>query len=386
MPRDYYEYDRPRSSPATLLLAVFAGIALGGALLYLINGGFFLNAPAPNNPLATPRAPEPGSPLDAEESEGNRIYKAMIASVVNVDTLQRSPFSLTSQEMQTGTGSGFAWDLEGRIVTNFHVIAPAVQSGAKLRVVFADRTFSDAIVVGVAPDVDLAVLQVTTSKDKLKPISVGTSHDLQVGQRVYAIGNPFGLSLTLTKGIISALDREIISPSDRPIGGVIQTDAPINPGNSGGPLLDKDGRLIGVNTSIATPSGGNVGIGFAVPVDTINEVVPKIIAHGRLPRTDAGLTLVNQQVLIRNGIRSGAMVAEVIPGGPAEQAGLKGLKRSRFGGFDPGDLITAIDGEKINDNRDYNRAIGKRKPGDTVSVTYERNGKVEETQLTLRGI
>jgi S1-C subfamily serine protease len=204
---------------------------------------------------------------------------------------------------------------------------------------------------------------------------------------VFAIGNPYGLSLTLTKGIISALDREIDAPSGAAIPGAIQTDAPINPGNSGGPLLDKDGRLIGVNTSIATPSGGNVGIGFAIPVDTVNTVATELIRKGKLLRPDVGVKLLDQFTLRRSGFPNGAMIGEVTPGGPADQAGLVGLRKSRrLGETLPGDLVLKINGEEIKSNLEFMRCVFKSKPGDKLTFTVERNGERSEIEVEVRGV
>jgi S1-C subfamily serine protease len=198
----------------------------------------------------------------------------------------RLVLSLNVQQVPRGTGTGFVWDASGHIVTNFHVIQGA--NGAK--VTLADQTTFDAELVGAFPDRDLAVLRIEAPKDKLPPIAVGSSRDLMVGQRVYAIGNPFGLDQTLTTGIVSALNREIESFNSRTIRGVIQTDAAINPGNSGGPLLDSAGRLIGVNTQIASPSGASAGIGFAIPVDEVNRIVPRLIRDGRFVRPAIGVS------------------------------------------------------------------------------------------------
>jgi len=227
---------------------------------------------------ATPRAVTPRGPLLAEEQSQIEVFRKTSPSVVHITTLetQRDFFSLNVQQVPRGTGTGFVWDERGHIVTNFHVI----QNGNGARVTLADQSAYNAELVGAFPDRDLAVLRIQAPREKLPPIPVGTSRDLLVGQRVYAIGNPFGLDQTLTTGIVSALNREIESVNQRTIRGVIQTDAAINPGNSGGPLLDSAGRLIGVNTAIYSPSGASAGIGFAIPVDEVNRIVPRLIRDG----------------------------------------------------------------------------------------------------------
>ncbi len=233
--------------------------------------------------------------------------------------LKRDIFSLNLFEIPHGAGSGFVWDQDGHIITNFHVIQEA--SGA--RVTLADHSVWDAQLVGTAPDQDLAVLYINAPKHQLKPIAIGTSGDLQVGQKVFAIGNPFGLDQTLTTGIISALGREINAVTGRTISGVIQTDAAINPGNSGGPLLDSAGRLIGVNTAIYSPSGVSTGIGFAVPVDTVNRVVPQLIRHGRIIRPGLGVRIADDATARRFGLQ-GVLIIQVEKGSAAETAGLRG--------------------------------------------------------------
>ncbi len=390
----YPEYSLPVAKPARrptsplpLLIALLFGVAVGLGV-YRLTEGRFVAAPA-LDPNASLREVSPKSAPDAEENESITVFRDARDSVVNVDTitLVRGQYMGGFQEQQTGTGSGFVWDKDGRIVTNFHVVKTAIQNRLRVRVVMSDRTVHDATVIGVAPDYDLAVLQINAPKESLHPIRVGTSADLQVGQKTYAIGNPFGLSLTMTKGIISALDREIESPGDRPIEHAIQTDAPINPGNSGGPLLDKDGRLIGVNTSIATPSGGNVGIGFAIPVDTVNPVVTELIRTGKLPQPDIGLKLVDQRRLRRAGYPNGVMVQQVDPQGPAARAGLRGLVLDpRTGDAQPGDLILAIDGSPVSGNQEFLQSIAKRKPGETVKLTIERGEEQSAVTVTLRGV
>ncbi|MCZ6452167.1 MAG: trypsin-like peptidase domain-containing protein, partial [Deltaproteobacteria bacterium] len=225
--------------------------------------------------LAAPREITPRGKLSVEESLTIALFRKASPSVVNITTLtvRRDVFTLNLLEIPEGTGSGFVWDNAGHIVTNYHVI----QNADVAQVTLADQSTLKARRIGVAPDKDLAVLQIDVAKSRLRPIPIGSSNNLRVGQKVYAIGNPFGLDQTLTTGVISALGREIESVTRRPIRGVIQTDAAINPGNSGGPLLDSAGRLIGVNTQIFSPSGASVGIGFAIPVDTVNRVVPQLI-------------------------------------------------------------------------------------------------------------
>jgi len=369
----------------TLPLGLLAGLLLGVGLVY---GSRYLAAPRPNNPDAVERVPEPRTGSDAEEDEAVRVFKQSRESVVNVDTVVRvRQLDMRVAEQQTGTGSGFLWDDEGRVVTNFHVVRDAAASRGTLRVVLADRSAYDATLVGAAPEYDLAVLQIAAPRDKLKKIRVGRSGDLEVGHKVYAIGNPYGLSLSMTKGIVSALDREIDSQTDRTITGVIQTDAPINPGNSGGPLLDKDGRLVGVNTAIKSPSGGNVGIGFAIPVDTVNPVVTELIQRGRTLQPDLGLKLVDQRRVRRAGFATGVMVQTVEPQGPAEAAGLRGVVADRqTGAVEPGDLIVQVNGAIIAGNAEFNRALGRLKAGDKVTLAVERSGEKLSVEVTVRGV
>jgi S1-C subfamily serine protease len=256
-----------------------------------------------------------------------------------------------------------------------------------LRVVLADRSAYTAALIGAAPDNDLAVIQISAPKENLKPIAVGTSNDLKVGLKAYAIGNPFGLSLTMTKGMISSLNRIIESPSGQKIPKVIQTDAAINPGNSGGPLLDKSGRLIGVNTSIATPSGGNVGIGFAIPVDTVNRVVTELIQTGRYLRPDLGVKLYDERRLRQARYDKGVMIERVSKNGPADKAGLKGVVYSNRGTVvAPGDLIVAINGQPVNDVEDYERIVRELKPGDAVKVKYVRGTTENEATVVVGGL
>jgi S1-C subfamily serine protease len=291
-------------------------------------------------------------------------------------------------EQQTSGGSGFVWDTAGRIVTNYHVVEDLrKRPGLQLRVVMADRTSYTATLIGTAADSDLAVVHISAPKEKLKPIAVGTSSDLKVGQKAYAIGNPFGLSLTMTKGIISSLNRIIESPSGVKIPKVIQTDAAINPGNSGGPLLDKTGRLIGVNTSIATPNGGNVGIGFAIPVDTVNRVATELIQTGKSLRPDLGVKLYDERRLRQARYDHGVMLDRVTPNGPASKAGLRGVEYNARGiPVKPGDLIVAINGQTVNDVEDYERVVRELKPGEAATVKLVRGTTEMELPVTVGGV
>ena len=313
----------------------------------------------------------------------DRHFQEGVPSVVYITSLSvhRDAFSLNVQEIPEGTGSGFIWDKNGDIVTNFHV----VQGGEAWQVTLADNTSWKARLVGAAPDMDLAVLKIDAPAEKLHPIPLGTSKDLQVGQKVFAIGNPFGLDQSLTTGVIHALNREIKSVTQRMIKGVIQTDAAINPGNSGGPLLDSAGRLIGVNTAIYSPSGAYAGIGFAIPVDTVNRIVPEIIAKGRPTRVGLGVHVAPGKRNPRQMGLPGLLIIDVVPDSPAAKAGLRPTRRDRAG-LHLGDIITAIDGKPVKSADDLFSLLGVHKPGDTVKVTILRNGEEHTVDVALAEI
>ncbi len=303
----------------------------------------------------------------ATEDEANtmEIFRKASPSVVYVTNtaLQRSFFTLNVQEIPRGSGTGFVWDESGLIVTNFHVIAGA----HKLTVTLQDQAEYDAQVIGVAPEKDLAVLRIDKPPGDLVTLPLGDSSELTVGRKVLAIGNPFGLDTTLTTGIVSALGREIQAPSNRTIRGVIQTDAAINPGNSGGPLLNSLGQLVGVNTAIYSPSGASAGIGFAIPVNTVREVVPQLIAYGRILRPIIGVELASDRWIQRYRI-PGVPVVHVYPGLPADEAGMRGARRTSQGEVLLGDIIVALDGQEIRSNDDFLTAIERHKPGDVVEI------------------
>ncbi|HVK07772.1 MAG TPA: trypsin-like peptidase domain-containing protein [Gemmataceae bacterium] len=390
-PRRHREAPPLAGTIVVLLLILGAGLVIG----YFAFRG--LRNPT-HDADAGLRPVTPRGDRDAFEQERIRVFKDTSPSVVNVDTLriQREGY-IGLSEQQQGTGSGFVWDDQGRVVTNFHVIANALQvttqggvtikPSATVRVTLADQSAWNARLVGVAPDNDLAVVQIDAPAERLKPIAVGSSGDLEVGQTVYAIGNPFGRSLTFTHGIISALDREIQSITDRPISGVIQTDAPLNPGNSGGPMLDREGRLIGVNTAITSPSGGSVGLGYAIPVDTVNPVVTQLIRSGRAPRPALGVRLLRESDTRALGHERGVMIAEVVPGGAAAKAGLRGFRESRAaGGPEEGDLILGVDGEPITGIADFQRVMSKLKVQQTIQLTIRRGGQDRQVSVTLEGL
>ena len=332
--------------------------------------------------VVRPRAVEPRGPLPDWEQVPIRRFKEAAPSVVYITTTEersRDFFGLDVVEVPAGSGTGFIWDVEGHVVTNFHVIQGAVRATITL----ADGSRHEASYVGGAPDKDIAVLQLAKTPPKLRPIPLGSSADLQVGQAVLAIGNPFGLDQTLTTGVVSALGREIQSTTRRRISGVIQTDAAINPGNSGGPLLDSAGRLIGVNTAIQSPSGASAGIGFAMPVDTVNRVVPLLIARGRLERPDLGFEPVEPRLVERAfGPQKGVMVGKVARGGAAARAGLQAVSVEGRRVF-AGDLIQAVNGRAVEDWDGLLDAVEALPLGSSVNLDIQREGRKLRVAIRL---
>jgi S1-C subfamily serine protease len=318
--------------------------------------------------------------LGVEELATIDLFHSAASSVVYITSVavERDAFTMNVFEIPQGAGSGFIWDENGYIVTNFHVI----QNAAGARITLSDHSTWEAKLVGAEPDKDIAVLRIDPSGKRTPPIRIGTSKDLRVGQRVYAIGNPFGFDHTLTTGVISGLGREIKSVTDRPIQGVIQTDAAINPGNSGGPLLDSAGRLIGMNTAIVSPSGSYAGIGFAVPVDTINRIVPQLIRSGQVSKPGLGIQVVESEFLRNSGV-AGAIVANVLPNSPAEKAGLRPLNRAETGQIQLGDIIIGIDNVEIADGDDLLNALDEKQPGDKVTMRVTNNGEERTVEVKL---
>ncbi len=315
-----------------------------------------------------------------DEKNSVEVFEAARPSVVFVTNQQlaRDPYSFDLVTVPRGSGTGFVWDEKGYIVTNFHV----VEGARKITITLQDQSNWPAEVVGLAPERDIAVLKITAPKDKLQALPLGDSGDLRVGRKVLAIGNPFGLDATLTTGVVSALGREIESPNQRKITNVIQTDAAINPGNSGGPLLNSEGRLIGVNTMIYSPSGASAGIGFAIPVNTVKEVVPELITHGRIVRPVLGIGVAPDHWAQQIGIE-GVPILRVHPNSPAADAGLQGAKRNAWGQITLGDVIVAIEDRPVTNDDQLQSALEHYKPGDEVTVSIVREGKLLTRKVRL---
>ena len=329
----------------------------------------------------TPRAITPRGDLGEDEKATIKLFEETSPSVVFITTinLRRDFFSTNIYKMPAGTGSGFIWDSDGHIVTNYHVIKGADEA----QITLWDQSTWDAKLVGVEPDKDLAVLKIKAPDNRLKPIKIGESKNLLVGQKAFAIGNPFGFDQTLTTGVISALGREIESVTRRPITGVIQTNAAINPGNSGGPLLDSAYRLIGINTAIYSPTGSYAGIGFAVPVDTINRIVPQLIEYGKVIKPGLGINIAPDSFVSTRLNTSGVLILNVIEGGGAEKAGLKATTQSANGKISLGDIIKKVEGKNVEDSSDLFRILDAKVVGDTVNVTVDRDGKDLNFEVTL---
>jgi S1-C subfamily serine protease len=377
MPRDSHTSSHRQHGAAASLVVLIVAVA---ALLWWFKPWEGMRLPG-SAPEAVPRAVTARGTLAEDEQNNIAVFKAVSPSVVHITTisLERNFFSLDVMQVPRGTGTGFMWDENGHIVTNYHVIEGA--SGA--RVTLNDQSTWKAALVGVFPDRDVAVLRIDAPKEKIKPIMLGSSRDLQVGQKVYAIGNPFGLDQTLTTGIVSALEREIESVTKRTIRGVIQTDAAINPGNSGGPLLDSAGRLIGVNTAIFSPSGASAGIGFAIPVDEVGRIVPKLIRDGKFIRPAIGIQAAPPALQEALKLPQGVAVAGVLPDSPAQKAGLQPFQRARDGNVVLGDIIVALDGKPVATLDDLLGLLEQHQPGDSVTLTIVRGQEKIEQKITL---
>jgi 2-alkenal reductase len=322
----------------------------------------------------TPRDVAPRAALTTAEITAAEVFKKVSPSVVHV-------FARTGAQRLAGqqaSGSGFVWDAAGHVVTNNHV----VQGAGEIAVRLQSGTIVPARLVGRAPDVDLAVVRVERLPATVPPIAIGTSGDLQVGQTAYAIGNPFGLEQTLTTGIVSALQRRLPTDTGRDLQDMIQTDAAINPGNSGGPLLDSAGRLIGVNTAIFSPSGASAGIGFAIPVDTVNRVIPELISKGRVPTPGIGIVAARIDTALQLGM-DGVVILQTVRGSPAERAGLRGINTQTG---ELGDVIVAVEGERVTSVADLSRLLTKAGIGKPVRLTIMRSGREETLSITVQDV
>ncbi|WP_043751796.1 S1C family serine protease [Methylobacterium nodulans] len=365
----------------------FLRVALGVALVLL---ALFVAQPYVTALLFSveqPRAVTPRGELSPAEASTVSLFERAAPSVVYVfarrapraQDLMRDPYG-GEQGGQGGerTGTGFVWDAAGHIVTNNHVI----QGGSEISVRLSGGEVVPATLVGTAPNYDLAVLRLGRVSAMPPPIAIGSSGDLKVGQFVYAIGNPFGLDHTLTSGVISALQRRLPTQEGRELSGVIQTDAAINPGNSGGPLLDSAGRVIGVNTAIFSPSGASAGIGFAVPVDVVNRVVPDLIRTGRTPTPGIGIIAAQEEAAAQLGI-DGVAVVRVLRGSPAAAAGLRGVDPTTG---DLGDIIVGVNGKPVHRLTDLTAAIQAAGVGQTLELTILRDNRTRTVQVTTADV
>lgn len=362
-----------------ILMVAFASalIAVGTAACFSNLSGI-MNFGNSNVALAE-KAPIPTSISDpasvSDEQNSIEVYKAISPGVAFISTSTQFNNFFGEEETEKGNGSGSVIDDQGHIVTNFHVI----EGATKLNVSFGGEKTYQATVIGGDPDTDLAVIKIDPGKDKLTVVQFGDSDGLQVGQKVLAIGNPFGLDRTLTTGVISGLQRPIRARNGRPIEGAIQTDASINPGNSGGPLLDKFGHMIGINSQILSRTGGSVGVGFAIPASIAKRVVPQLIQFGEVRRPKLGATMFSVEELRERGISTpvekGLLIRSTLAGGSAERSGLRGFTRNQMGEMIFGDIIVSVDGEAVNDMDSLYKILDKKKIGDTVQVVIVRDGK-----------
>ena len=374
----------PARRPADPFLHRLAALALWAAALMTL--WHFLPTIAswfsPSD--GTPRTVTARGDLAADEKATIELFEKARDSVVFIATAQvvRDVWTRNAYTVPRGSGSGFVWDDAGHVVTNFHVIEGASQATVKL----ADGRDYQAALVGASPAHDIAVLRIGVGFKRPPPVPVGTSHDLKVGQKVFDIGNPFGLDWTLTGGLVSALDRSLQGDAGKPpIEHLIQTDASINPGNSGGPLLDSAGRLIGINTAIYSPSGASAGIGFAVPVDTVMRVVPQLIKTGRYIRPALGIEVdaqLNERLVAATGVE-GVFVLRVPAGSAADKAGLQGVKAGP-GGIEPGDVITAVDGKPVAGVPQLMARLDDFKVGDTVRLSVRRGEQTRDLSVALQ--
>ena len=325
---------------------------------------------------STARSVDQRGPLSDAERANIELFERVSPSVVQVVARSAAANPLDEDEgTGAASGTGFIWDNDGHVVTNNHV----VQNGSEVAVRFASGEVAQAEIIGVAPNYDLAVLRIKKSRQLPPPVALGSSTELKVGQSAFAIGNPFGLDQSLTSGIISALKRRLPTSSGREIANVIQTDTAINPGNSGGPLLDSAGRLIGVNTAILSPSGTSAGIGFAIPVDIVNRVVPDLIKNGRVPTPGIGIVAASEAVSTRLGIE-GVIIVRTAPGSPAERAGIRGVD---LGSGALGDVIVQADGKPVHRLSDLTDQIEQVGAGKSIRIGLKRGSQTRDINIDI---
>src|SRR6266446_5511527 len=378
------------SARQILVIALISGLFAAGAIAVVDR---LSNRLQPARAAFSEKSPSGiTDPTTATDEQNNiEVYRTLSPGVVNVHSTSYARDFFGFVEPQEGSGSGSIIDQNGNILTNYHVI----EGAQKLAVSFGGQKNYAAKVVGGDPDTDLAVIKlIETPKEPLTIVPLGDSDKLEVGQKVLAIGNPFGLDRTLTTGVISGLQRPIRARNGRLIEGAIQTDASINPGNSGGPLLDSHGRMIGINSQILSPSGTSAGVGFAVPVNIAKRIVPQLIRNGEVRRPKLGITTRDVEALknqVELPVSDGVVILQVLPGGAAANAGLHGLTQTENGDFEIGDIIVGIDNKKVANNDDLYRTLDKHQVGDTIQVQVFRNGRrttvpVRLTAASNRGI
>jgi S1-C subfamily serine protease len=372
------------SARQIIIIALLSAFFAAGAAVLLNNyGSFWKESGSPNVSAEEPPRELSNPNTISDEQNSIEVYKTLSPGVAFINTTSYTQGFWGDVEEGKGSGSGSVIDAQGHIVTNYHVI----EGAQKITVSLGGDKVYPAKLIGGDPDTDLAVIKIDPPQTGLTIIPLGDSDKLVVGQKVLAIGNPFGLDRTLTTGIISGLQRPIRARNDRLIEGAIQTDASINPGNSGGPLLDKFGKMIGINSQILSPAGGSVGVGFAIPIKIAKRVIPELIQFGEVKRPKPGASFYTVSQLVEQGVQlpveNGLLVRSVLPGGSFDKAGIKGLSRSGYGEIVLGDIILSIDGEKMSDTDVMDRFLDKKKIGDIVQVKLFRGNKEMTVPVTL---
>ncbi len=352
---------------------ILVGLLVMAGIVYLNHRGDRARARQ-----SQPRVVEPRGELAEFEKTTIALFDVSAPAVAYIFTENAVTNVFGRRQVRQGAGSGFLWDTHGHVVTNFHV----VEGAQRIQVRMDSGEAIEATYVGGSRDYDLAVIRLRDKPVDVLPIPVGESSGLRVGQAVFAIGNPFGLSRTLTTGVISALDRRLPTAAGSEVAGVIQTDAAINPGNSGGPLLDSAGRLIGVNTAIISESGGSAGIGFAVPVDVVNKVVPMLIANGKLPRPGIGIAVLSEEAAASLGV-VGVVIDRVYPGSSAEQAGLQGID---YANRRLGDVILGADGREVRNLTEFTRILQNFEIGQVIMLNVSRGDQIRNVEVTVMDI